>query len=66
LNLKELTVPRANYGRLEGLRMRTTDPNVENLIRHCNVTVRYYNKMQSLFTRKELRILTLPMFSYNG
>jgi hypothetical protein len=45
--------------------MRTTDPNVENLIRRCNVTVRFYNKMQSLLIRKELRILTSPMLSYN-
>jgi hypothetical protein len=46
--------------------MRTTDPNVENLIRHCNVTVRFYNKMQSLRIRKELRILASPVHSYNG
>lgn len=46
--------------------MRTTDPNVENLIRHCNVTVHFYNKMQSLLFRKELRILSPPMLSYNG
>lgn len=59
-------VPRATYGRLEDLRLRTTDPNVENLIRHRNVTVRFYNKMQSLHIRKELRILSSPMHSYNG
>ena len=46
--------------------MRTTDPNVENLIRHRNVTVPFYNKIQSLRSRKELRILTSPMHSYNG
>lgn len=59
-------VPRATYERLEGLRMRITDPNAENLIRHRNVTVRFYNKMQSSRIRKELRILTSPMHSYNG